>query len=163
MVDDQDKKRDELADKVVSSYTLAQRSIGLNESRLALERKRGINAKKPEFQKIKGAVEPELLQAGWKIVAASATAFVADEKTGKSINVADGDTILVKNFIDHGIRQRTVDKIEAAQGLTKEKEEIEHKGTIIVKTVVPEPDPLPERFRKKESEPDNPISPGDES
>jgi hypothetical protein len=159
MVDDQDKKRKDLADKVINSYRLVQQSIGLDEMRLAKERKRGINAMKPEFQKIKGKVDKDELQSGWKIVAKSATTFIQDEKTGKSLNVADGDTILVKNFVDHGTRQRTVDKIEIAQGLTKEKEEVEHGGTIIVRTVVPEPDPLPERFRKEESEPDNPISP----
>ena len=98
MVEDQDKKRGELADKIVNSYRLAQRSIGLDEMRLAKERKRGINAMVPEFQKIKGVVDPEDLQAGWKIVASSKTAFITDEETGKSMNVSDGDTILVKNF-----------------------------------------------------------------
>jgi hypothetical protein len=158
MVEDKDKKREELKDKVINSYDKALETVGLDEMRLAKERLRGINAKKPEFQKVKGAVDPELLQSGWRVVAASETAFIIDEKTGKKISVAKGDTILVKNFVDHGIRQRTVDKIETARGFSKEQEEVEHKGTIIVRTVVPEPDPLPERFRKEESEPDNSIS-----
>ena len=51
--------------------------------------------------------------------------------------VAEGDTIITKNFVDHGIRQRTVDKIEAAQGMTKDVEGVGVKGVIELRTVVP--------------------------
>lgn len=118
---------------------------GINSKFLITRLKREFNARDPRLIKVKGAIRQEDLPKGFKIIGTSG--LLAYNKKGEQV-FGDGDTIIHYAPWNIGIQQRAREDVHKLRGdYAPEKTEDEH--TIIFKSNVPEPDPLPKEKKKE--------------
>lgn len=114
---------------------------GISDDFLIKRLKREFKAREIKTVKVKGAIKQEDLAKGYKIV--GVTGCLAYDKEGNQV-FGDGETLLEYKPWDLGIQQAARKDVHKLKGDYPNNGKMEHSGTIVFKTNVPEPDPLPE-------------------
>ena len=123
--------RANLADDLLSSYQGIIREKGIDEVSLANARKRQLFAKELRTVKLKGAFKPEDVK----------------NKKFKVVAQSGDETVFSYSMVDFATRLKAVESLEVILGLTKS-QNVQHTGTIIVQTSIPQPKPLPAEFAR---------------
>ena len=150
-------ERLELVDKLAAGDLLSEtyEDIGLTMRRVAVERKRQLNAKKVSWQKIKGFLPPGLnLPPGYKVITPSQRVEVFDPESGVMLVADPGETLIQYVGPDHAVRLKAADAIERNRGWAgADKVDHQHKAAVIhLHHHIPEPLPLPEMFKTEKED-----------